>query len=120
MDKGIPMKIQGPFDQYDPTTVTSQKKLNADVIKNALSPSDFYRHELKHPAFKKPGWNDGGLCPFHSDNNPGSFRVNVLRGAFICFSCGVNGGDIISFTMALYGLNFIEALTKLATDWGLI
>jgi DNA primase len=96
------------------------KKLNVDFIKQRLSPVDFYRHELPNAPFKRQGWNNGGLCCFHSDNKPGSFRVNLTTGAFKCFSCGMAGGDILAFSMALYGLEFTEALAKLADDWGLI
>ena len=95
------------------------KKLNVDYIKRSLSPFDFYRYELPNAPLKKHTWNDGGLCPFHSDNKAGSFRVNLATGAFKCFSCGIAGGDIIAFIMALYGLQFAEALVKLADDWGL-
>ncbi len=96
------------------------KKLNADYIKRSLLPFDFYRHELPGATLKKHSWNDGGLCCFHADNKPGSFRVNLTTGAFKCFSCGIAGGDVIAFTMAVYGLEFVEALAKLADDWGLI
>ena len=96
------------------------KKLNADYIKRSLTPFDFYSHELPGAPLKKHTWNDGGLCPFHADNNPGSFLVNLTTGAFKCYSCGTNGGDVIAFTIAAHGLNFIEALAKLADDWGLI
>jgi DNA primase len=96
------------------------KKLNVDFIKNSLSPLDFYRYELPTAPLKKAGWNDGGLCPFHSDNKPGSFRVNLTTGAYKCFACANYGGDVIAFSMALYGLNFVEALTKLADEWGLL
>jgi DNA primase len=96
------------------------KKLNADYIKRSLTPFDFYRHELPGAPLKRPNWNDGGLCPFHADNNPGSFRVNLSTGAFKCFACGMAGGDIVAFIMALYGLQFIEALAKLADDWGIV
>ncbi|HAJ19879.1 MAG TPA: hypothetical protein DCL95_07445, partial [Rhodospirillaceae bacterium] len=40
-----------------------------------------------------------GLCPFHADTRPGSFVVNKATGAFKCFSCGEQGGDIITFHM---------------------
>ncbi|MFI3197922.1 MAG: CHC2 zinc finger domain-containing protein [Methylococcaceae bacterium] len=95
------------------------KKLNAEHIKNSLTPFDFYSHELPGAPLKKHDWNDGGLCPFHSDNKAGSFRVNLTTGAFKCFACGIAGSDVIAFIMALYGLQFVEALTKLADDWGL-
>lgn len=104
---------------FSQTKAANSQKLTADFIKQRLSPVDFYRHELPNAPLKKQSWNDGGLCPFHSDNRAGSFRVNLTTGAYKCFSCGIAGGDIIAFVMSLYGLNFIEALTKLTDDWGL-
>jgi DNA primase len=96
-----------------------QKFQDADFIKKSLPPLDFYRHELPTASFKKRGWNDGGLCPFHSDNKRGSFFINLESGAFKCYSCSMAGGDVIAFTMTLYGLKFAEALAQLASDWGL-
>jgi DNA primase len=106
--------------RYANTGTANSQNLNVDYIKNSLSPLDFYVHELPNAPLKKHGWNDGGLCPFHSDNKPGSFRVNLVTGAFKCFACGMAGGDVIAFVMALHGLQFVEALAKLADDWGLI
>jgi DNA primase len=100
--------------------IKQKQKLKADYIKNSLTPFDFYSHELPTAPLKRHDWNDGGLCCFHSDNKPGSFRVNLTTGAYKCFSCGIAGSDIIAFTMALYGIQFVEALAKLADDWGLI
>lgn len=96
------------------------RKTDADYIKHSLNPFDFYKHELPTAKLKNHAWNDGGLCPFHADNKPGSFRINVTTGAFKCFACGMAGSDVIAFTMSLYGLNFIEALKQLANDWGLV
>lgn len=95
------------------------QNLKSYSIKNAINPLDYYRHELPDAPLKKQGWNDGGLCPFHSDNSKGSFRVNTDTGAFTCYSCGTKGGDQIAFSMVLYGLNFTDALAKLASDWGI-
>lgn len=95
------------------------RRINAETLKSSLPPFDFYSHELEGVTFKKHGWNDGGLCPFHADTSKGSFRVNVLTGAYKCYSCGESGGDIVSFTMALYGLAFPVALAKLADEWGI-
>jgi DNA primase len=95
------------------------QNLDANYIKSAINPLAFYRHELPNAPLKKQGWNDGSLCPFHTDNTKGSFRVNTDTGAFKCYSCGTKSGDVIAFTMALYGLSFTDALTKLADDWGI-
>lgn len=95
--------------------------MNYDIqlIKASILPADFYQHELPDmPCTLKFGWQDGGLCPFHSDNHAGSFRVHLDTGAFCCFSCGAKGGDIIAFTMQRDGLTFSSALKRLASDWG--
>ena len=84
----------------------------ADTLKARLRPLDFYAVEL--PGLPKPkrsaGWADGGLCPFHDDHRRGNFRVNLSTGAFKCFACQANGGDIIAFAMVRYGLSFTDAL----------
>jgi DNA primase len=95
--------------------IKQNQKINANFIKNSISPLDFYRYELPKAPLKKAGWNDGGLCPFHSDNKPGSFRVNLTTGAYKCFACGCAGGDVVAFTMSLYGLNFVTAVNDVAT-----
>ena len=94
-------------------------KLQADYIKHSLTPLDFYRHELPEAKLKKDDWNDGGLCPFHSDKKPGSFYVNIETDAYKCFSCGAAGSDVIAFTMNLYGIQFIESLELLTREWRL-
>lgn len=106
--------------RYSNTGKANSQKTNADYIKRSLNPLDFYSHELPNAPLIKHGWNNGGLCPFHADNKPGSFRVNLTTGAFKCFACGMAGSDVITFTMALYGLKFVEAIYKLADEWGLI
>jgi len=93
-------------------------KLNADYIKDSIPTIDFFRYELPEAKLKSHGWNDGGLCPFHDDRKPGSFRINLISGAYKCFACGTSGGDIIDFVRALHGLSFVEALKKLADEWG--
>lgn len=106
--------------RYGNTGKANSQKINADFIKESVTPGDFYCHATPGAKLKKHDWNDGGLCPFHADNNPGSFRVNLTTGAFKCFACGIAGGDIIAFTMALHDLEFVEALEELADDWGLL
>ena len=58
----------------------------------------------------------GGMacCPFHDDRHP-SMKVDTR---FHCFGCGADG-DVIDFTVRLYGLSPKEAAEKLAQDFGL-
>lgn len=96
-----------------------RNKPDADTIKRTVAPLEFYRHQVPNALLKTHGWNNGGLCPFHADKNPGSFQVNTEHGAFKCYSCGAKGGDIIAFSMELNGFGFSDALKRLADDWGL-
>jgi DNA primase len=89
-------------------------------VKFNIPPAEFYRAELSAmPPPRGSGWRDGGLCPFHDDKHIGSFRVHLETGAFVCFSCGTSGGDIIAFIRQRDGLSFPEALNKLSNEWGL-
>ena len=69
-------------------------------------------------VLKQQGSNWTGLCPFHDDRRPGSFRINFSSGAFKCFACGAGGGDIIDFVQERYRLDFPESLRLLADRWG--
>jgi DNA primase len=94
------------------------KKLDARRLIESISPFDFYGYEKPGAMLTRPGWNDGGLCPFHDDGHKGSFRINATSGAFKCFSCGAAGGDVAAFLMQRDGLTFTQALSRLADEWG--
>jgi DNA primase len=95
-------------------------RLDADTIKAAIQPKDYYKSELPTmPQPNRTGWVDGGLCPFHPDRRAGSFKVNIENGAYRCFSCDARGGDVLAFSMQRDGINFQETLEKLAGEWGL-
>ena len=75
-------------------------------VKSAISLADYVVASgvpLKGgpPEFK-------GLCPFHFEKTP-SFTVNVTKGLFHCFGCGVSG-DLFEFVMRTKGLDFMGAL----------
>ncbi|SMC24001.1 DNA primase [Desulfacinum hydrothermale DSM 13146] len=53
-----------------------------------------------------------GLCPFHREKTP-SFQVDAGNGLFYCFGCGA-GGDVITFAMRHWDLDFGEAVRYLA------
>lgn len=44
--------------------------------------------------------------------------MNLDTGAFVCFSCGAKGGDIIAFIQQRDGLSFRDAVEKIADEWG--
>ncbi len=58
-----------------------------------------------------------GLCPFHSEKTP-SFSVVDDDGFYHCFGCGVHG-DAISFLRETDGLDFLEAVERLADMAGI-
>ena len=67
-------------------------------------------------ALKRAGTAFKGLCPFHAEKTP-SFIVSPDRETWHCFGCG-EGGDIFTFLMKRDGLDFREALTRLAERAG--
>ncbi|MBP7709745.1 MAG: DNA primase [Rickettsiales bacterium] len=71
----------------------------------------------KKVKLKARGHEFQGLCPFHNEKSP-SFTVNDLKGFYHCFGCAEHG-DVISFVMKTDGLEYPEAVTKLADDFGI-
>jgi DNA primase len=53
-----------------------------------------------------------GCCPFHQEKTP-SFSVNPSKGFYKCFGCG-KGGSAFNFVMEIEGLNFPEAIKRVA------
>jgi DNA primase len=71
----------------------------------------------KKVALKMHGKEFHGLCPFHNEKTP-SFTVNDQKGFYHCFGCSAHG-DIISFVMKADGLDYKDAVVKLADDFGI-
>jgi len=65
---------------------------------------------------KRAGTIFKGLCPFHGEKTP-SFTVTPERETWHCFGCGEHG-DIFTFLMRRDGLDFREALGRLAEKAG--
>jgi DNA primase len=68
-------------------------------------------------ALKKAGRRFVGLCPFHNEKTP-SFSVNAEEGLYYCFGCQ-EAGDAITFVRKLDGLDFPEAVERLAARAGI-
>ncbi len=64
------------------------------------------------------GKNYTGFCPFHANKNTPAFVVWPETGTWRCFGECNEGGDIFKFVMKKDGLDFKEALQKLADKAG--
>ena len=71
----------------------------------------------KRVKLTRKGRRFSGLCPFHSEKTP-SFSVVDDQGFYHCFGCGAHG-DAISFLRETDGLDFMEAVERLAGMAGL-
>ncbi len=66
---------------------------------------------------KRAGSNFKGRCPFHNEKTP-SFVVSETKQIFTCFGCGATG-DVIAFVQRYYQLDFMQAVEKLAKEYGI-
>jgi DNA primase len=66
---------------------------------------------------QKRGRSYVGLCPFHKEKSP-SFHVSPERGFYHCFGCH-ESGDAIKFVQRMEGLDFVEAVRRLAERMGI-
>jgi DNA primase len=88
-----------------------------DIIRRVRDSVDIVDLVSGYVSLKKTGRNHTGLCPFHSEKTP-SFSVNPDKQIFHCFGCGA-GGDAFKFLELQEGLNFPEAVRKLAERSGI-
>ncbi len=80
-----------------------------DELKNR---ADLVRIIEPYAPLKKKGANWMACCPFHQEKTP-SFSVNPVKGFYKCFGCG-KGGTAFNFLMEMEGLNFPEAVERVA------
>lgn len=85
-----------------------------DEVKARIGLADVVGRRVR---LTKKGHEHGGLCPFHKEKTP-SFTVNEAKGFYHCFGCGSHG-SVFDFLMETEGLNFREAVEKLAGEAGL-
>jgi DNA primase len=68
---------------------------------------------------RKTGRNYTGFCPFHANKNTPAFVVWPESGTWRCFGECNEGGDVFKFVMKKEGIDFREALTRLAERAGI-
>ena len=74
--------------------------------------ADLVRIIEPYVPLKKKGKDWMGCCPFHQEKTP-SFSVSPTKGFYKCFGCG-KGGNAYTFLMEMEGLNFPEAIQRVA------
>ena len=84
------------------------------IIKSRINIVDLISKDVK---LIRSGNNLKGLCPFHNEKTP-SFVINTAKESFKCFGCGV-AGDIFSYIMEKYKVDFKESLRMLANEAGI-
>ena len=52
-------------------------------------------------------------CPFHSGDDTPSLKIYDNQNTFFCYACQAQG-DVITFTMRLYGISFKDACIALS------
>ncbi len=67
---------------------------------------------------RKSGRNYTGFCPFHANKHTPAFVVWPETGTWRCFGECNEGGDIFKFLMKKEGIDFREALVRLAARAG--
>lgn len=60
-----------------------------------------------------------GPCPWHDEKSVGAFKVHETKGCR-CFGCADRWMDSIEFVRKHYGLDYVSAIEKIASDFGLI
>lgn len=91
--------------------------LPSDFLLELKSRNDMESVLSQYINLKRRGSNLVGLCPFHNEKTP-SFTVYPENGSYYCFGCG-QGGDVITFTMKMENLDYIDAVRKLADRAGM-
>ena len=86
--------------------------LPPEIIARVKEETDLVELVGRYVRLQPSGSSWKGLCPFHQEKTP-SFHVQPVRQSYKCFGCG-EGGDAISFLMAIENLLFPEAMETLA------
>lgn len=85
-------------------------RYDADAVKAAVPMSAAIER------YADPGKRRGRCpCPIHGGKDD---NMSYNSSQYHCFVCGA-GGDVIDFVMRLFNLSFVDAVAKLAVDFGI-
>ena len=85
----------------------------AKIIKSKINIVDYISKDLR---LTRSGSSIKALCPFHKEKTP-SFTINENKETYRCFGCG-KAGDLFSYVMEKYKINFRESIKILANEAG--
>src|SRR5438045_5661319 len=86
-----------------------------DELRRRLSIFDLVGKKVR---LTRRGQQATGLCPFHNEKSPSFHVYDDDEPHYHCFGCGAHG-DAITFVMQTDGLEFRDAVERLAGDAGL-
>ena len=86
-----------------------------DELRRRLSIIDIVGRKVR---LNRRGVQATGLCPFHNEKSPSFHVYDDGEPHYHCFGCGAHG-DVITFVMNNEGLDFRNAVEKLAGEAGL-
>jgi DNA primase len=86
------------------------------LLEDILRRTDLVQLVGKRVKLERKGRVFWGVCPFHKEKSP-SFKVENERRTYHCFGCGA-GGDAFKWLREIEGLNFPEAVERLAQSAG--
>ena len=91
-------------------------RLTPDSVERVRSAANIVEVVSAHTDLRRQGARFVGLCPFHDERTP-SFSVDPSASLYYCFGCQA-GGDVFSFLQEKEGLEFREAVERLADRYG--
>ena len=92
--------------------------ISENTIQAVLERADIVRVvEQSGVKLEKRGVDWVACCPFHQEKTA-SFHVNAARQTWHCFGACQEGGDVISYVMRREGLTFVNAVRRLAEEFG--
>lgn len=92
-------------------------RYSEDFIRAVHDNNDIISVAQSYLTLKRSGSSYMCCCPFHNEKTP-SCSFSPDRQMFHCFGCGA-GGDVITFTMQIENLDFMESVKFLAQRAGM-
>ena len=89
-------------------------RIPQNFIDDLISRLDIVDVVNARTRLKKAGKNYSACCPFHNEKTP-SFTVSPDKQFYYCFGCGATG-SAVKFVMEFDGLDFPDAVEKLAGE----